>query len=144
MIKKIGEELIRALKDKDQATVSCLRMLKADIQNASIAKKEELKKEDVIKIIQKQVRQHKESIEQFKKGDRNDLVQKEEKELKILEAFLPKALPKEELTKIIKDVIKELGASTKKDMGKVIKEAIQRAKGRADGREVSQIAAGLL
>ena len=145
MIKeRIEKELIGALKKKDEIKVSTLRMLKADLQNLTIQKKEDLKNESIIKIIQKQVKQRKDSIEQFKKGKRDDLAAKEEKELTILESFLPKMLSEEELAKIIKDVIAELGATTKKEMGGVIKEVIAKAQGRADGKTVSQLVSGLL
>lgn len=140
----IDKQLKEAIREKDQVKTSCLRMLKSDMHNLSIHKKEELKDEDIIKIIQKQVRQHKESIDQFTKGERCDLAEKEKKELVILEVFLPKQLPQKELQKIIEDVIKELDASTKKDMGRVMKEVLARAKGQADGKAVSQIVSGLL
>ncbi len=141
---KIEKELKEAIKKNDKIKTSSLRMLKSDMHNLSIEKKKELKDEDIIKVIQKQVSQHKDSIEQFMKGKRDDLVEKEKKELAILEAFLPKALPQKELQKLIEDAIKELGASTKKDMGRVIKEVMSKAQGRADGKSVSQIVSGLL
>jgi len=144
MKERIEKELKEAMKKKDEIKISCLRMLKADIHNLSIQKKEDIKNEDIVKIIQKQVRQHKDSIEQFTKGKRDDLAEKERKELIILESFLPKQLPAEELKKVIKDVIGECGATTKKDMGKVIKEVMARIKGQADGKTVSQIVSELL
>lgn len=145
MIKeRIEKELNEALKKKEAVKVSILRMLKSDMHNMSIQKKGQLKEEDIIKVIKKQVRQHKDSIEQFIKGKRDDLAEKEKKELSILESFLPKALSQEELQKIIKEVINELGASTKKDMGRVIKEVMSRTEGQADGKSVSQIVSGLL
>ena len=145
MIKdRIEKGFKEALKDKDADKISTLRMLKADLQNLAIQKKEELKDENIIKVIQKQVKQRKDSIEQFKKGNRDDLAAKEEKELAVLEAFLPKMLSKEELEKIVKDAIAELGATTKKDMGNVIKAVMAKSQGRADGKTVSGLVAGLL
>jgi len=144
MLKKIEKELKKAQKEKNEIKISSLRMLKADIHNKAIQKKEELKDEEIVKVIQKQVRQHKESIEQFTKGNRDDLVDKEKKELAILETFLPKSLSDDELQKIVKRVIEETKATSKKEMGKVIKEVIARAKGSADGKRVSEIASGML
>ncbi len=141
---RIEKELKEAMKQKDEIKVSSLRMLRSDMHNLSIQKKGQLKEEDIIKVIQKQVRQHKDAIEQFTKGKREDLAQKEKKELAILESFLPKALSQEELEKVVKDVISESGASTKKDMGNVMKEVMNRVKGRADGKTVSQVVASLL
>ncbi len=144
MQKRIDKELTEALKAKNAEKVSCLRMLKSDMNNLAIEKKEELKEADIIKVIQKQVKQHKDSIEQFEKGDRSDLAEKEKRELVILEAFLPKQMPKAELEKLIKDVIAETGASSKKEMGRVIKEVMAKTKGTADGKTVSQLVSGLL
>jgi len=142
---KIEKSLKHAMKNKDTVKISALRMLKSDMHNLSIQRKgEDLKEEDILKVIQKSVKQHKDSIEQFAKGKRDDLVKKEKAELAILESFLPKAMAKEELEGIVKDVIKELGASTKKDMGKVMKEVMAKAKGKADGKMTSQIVSGLL
>ena len=144
MQKRIDKELTEALKAKNAEKVSCLRMLKSDMNNLAIEKKEELKEADIIKVIQKQVKQHKDSIEQFEKGDRSDLAEKVKRELVILEAFLPKQMPKAELEKLIKDVIAETGASSKKEMGRVIKEVMAKTKGTADGKTVSQLVSGLL
>jgi len=145
MIKdRIESELKEAMKNKDGVKISALRMLRADIQNISIQKKTGLKDDEIIKIVHKQVKQRKDSIEQFEKGSRSDLAEKEKKELAILESFLPEAMPKEELEKIVKDVVSELGASTKKDMGRVMKEVMVRVKGRADGKSINAIVATLL
>ncbi|MFH1752581.1 MAG: GatB/YqeY domain-containing protein [Candidatus Omnitrophota bacterium] len=141
---RIEKEFKEALKEKDSVKVSVLRMIKAELLNLVIQKKEELKEESVIKVIQKQINQRKDSIEQFKKGNREDLVAKEEKELAILETFLPNMLSEDELAKLVKEVIAELGAATKKEMGGVIKAVIAKAEGRADGRAVSQIVSSLL
>ncbi len=141
---RIDKELKEALKSKNEIKVSCLRMLKSDMHNLSKQKKEELKDQEIIKLIQKHVKQHKDSIEQFTKGNRDDLAQKEKSELQVLQAFLPKMLSDVELEKIIKDVIKELGASTKKEMGAVIKEVMARTKGCADGKSVSIIVSKVL
>jgi len=141
---RIEKEFKDAMKEKDEVKVSCLRMLKAELHNLAKEKREDLKDGDIIKVIQRQVKQHKDSIEQFEKGKRTDLAEKEKKETAVLESFLPRALAQEELKKIIGDVIKETGAGTKKDMGKVIKEVLARTKGRADGKTVSQIVSGLL
>jgi hypothetical protein len=119
-------------------------MLKADMQNLAIQKREELKEEHIIQVIQKQIKQHKDSIEQFEKGSRMDLVAKEKGELAVLEAYLPNMLSENELQAMVKDVILELGVSAKKDMGKVMKEVLARAKGRADGKALSAIVSGSL
>ena len=97
-----------------------------------------------MKIVRGQVKRHLDSIEQFGKGNRPDLVEKEKKELVILKGYMPEELPLEELKKIIDAAIKELGAGSKKDMGNVIKLVMERVKGRADGKTISQIVSASL
>jgi len=143
--KKINDDLKKAMKDKDQGKISVLRMIRADIQSLSIEKKRnELNDEDIIKLVHRQAKRHKESIEQFTKGGRNDLVEKEKAELKIIELYIPEQLSEEELRKIVSEAISETGASSKADMGKVMKFVLEKAKGRADGKTVSGIVASLL
>lgn len=141
---RIESELKAAMKNKDEIRISCLRMLKAEMHNLFIQKREKLKDEDIIRVIQKQARQHNDSIEQFTKGNRDDLVTKEKKELAILESFLPQAISQEELERIAKEVISSLGAPTPNDMGRVMKEVMAKVKGRADGKVISQVVSGLL
>ena len=142
---RIENEFKAALKQRDKIKVSTLRMLKADIINTKLDQnKKALKDEEIVKIIQRQVKQHKDSIEQFEKGKRQDLVEKEKKELDILLSYMPEQLSEEELKKIIADTIKELGATGKGEMGKVMKLVMERVKGRADGKKVSQIVSSLL
>ena len=133
------------MKARDALKVSTIRMLKAEINNLKLTgSKKELKDEDITKIIARQVKQHKDSIEQFEKGKRDDLVEKEKKELKVLLSYLPEQCSPEKLKKIITETIKELGATSKKDMGHVMKAVMEKAKGKADGKTVSQIVSGML
>jgi hypothetical protein len=142
---RIENEFKAALKQRDKIKVSTLRMLKADIINTKLDQnKKALKDEEIVKIIQRQVKQHKDSIEQFEKGKRPDLVEKEKKELDILLSYMPEQLSLEELKKIIADTIKELEATGKGEMGKVMKSVMERVKGRADGKKVSQIVLNML
>ena len=142
---RIESEFKAALKARDTIKVSTLRMLKADINNTKFDKNEKaLSDDEIVKIIQRQVKQHKDSIEQFTKGKREDLVEKEKKELAILVAYMPEQCSPEELKKIAEETVKELGASTKKDMGRVIKAVMEKTKGRAEGKAVSQIVSGML
>lgn len=143
--KKIENEVKAALKNGDKIKVSTLRMLKADIANARLTgEKRDLKETDILKIVQRQIKQHKDSIEQFEKGKRQDLVEKEKKELLILQGYMPEQLSDQELENIISETVSELGATGKKEMGKVIKAVMEKTKGRAEGKKVSQIASGLL
>lgn len=136
---KIGEDLKVSLKEGDKAGVSALRMLIAEIKNRKIEKiTKSLDDADVIALVQKMIRQHKESIEQFRNGKREDLVKKETDEMAVLEKYLPAQMTERELDGIIAKVISELGASSAKDMGPVIKEVMKRTSGMADGKVISQ------
>ena len=134
-----------ALKEGDSAKLSVLRMVVSAVKTLEIDKNVKTAAEaDILQILQKEVRQHRESIEQFRKGKREDLVSKEMNELKILESYLPRQLSEEEVVAIVKEAIADVGASAKSDMGKVMKQAMEKAKGRADGRAVNQAVMRLL
>lgn len=137
---KIEADLKEALKSKDAIRVSTLRMLKAGMQNSAIEKRvEKLEDKDVISVVSKQVKQHRESIDGFTKGGRPDLVDKEKAELAILETYMPKQLSTEELKALIKSVVEKVGAKSKADMGKVMKAVMEEVKGQADGKLVNQL-----
>ncbi|OGW75798.1 MAG: glutamyl-tRNA amidotransferase [Omnitrophica bacterium RBG_13_46_9] len=141
----IEKDFKSSLKERNQTKVSTLRMLKAEIQNVRFEQgKTALTDDDIIKVIRRQIKQHQDSIEQFEKGRREDLVQKEKEELAILTGYMPRQLSHEELTAIINETISELGASGKKDMGKVIKSVMEKVKGKAEGKKISQIVSGIL
>jgi len=144
---KILNELNKALKEKEELKVSTLRLLIAAIKNFEIAKSGTsyvASDEEIASIIQKEIKQRKESIEQFKAGDRQDLVDKETKETEILQIYLPKQISEQELLNMVEDVIKEVGASSVKDFGKVMGVLSQKVKGRADMSIVSGIIKRLL
>ncbi len=142
---KINEDLKTALKERNTLKVDVLRMLKAAVTNFLIEKKKDkVEDEEMIGLIQKQVKLRDDSIEAYKKGGRQELVDKETKEKALLQAYLPKGLSEGELKDLIQKAIQATGAKSKADMGKVMKEAVAQAKGRADGKQISQIAAQLL
>lgn len=143
--KRIAGDLRESVKNRDAVRTSTLRMLTASVQNLAIEKKiKEVEDADIIKIITKQVKQHIDSIESFKKGNRHDLVDKETKELEILKAYLPEQLGEKEIEAIVKKVMAETGASSKSDFGSVMKLSMQEAKGKADGKTVSAVVQRLL
>jgi len=143
--KKISEDLRSSIKSKDALRTSTLRMITAAVQNLLIEKKTDgLDDSDVLKIITKQVKQHQDSIENFKKGNRLDLVEKEEKELTILQSYMPEQLSEKELETIVKKVIADTGAKSKSDFGNIMKVVMQETKGKADGKATSAIVQKLL
>jgi hypothetical protein len=136
---KIKQDMIKALKEKDEAKVSTLRMLQASIQQKSIEnRKEELKDDDILLVIKKQVKQIQDSIEAFTKGARNDLAEKEKKSLDILKEYLPPEASDEEIKKTVAGIIDKLSSEDKPDFGEIMKSAMAALKGKADGRRVSQ------
>ncbi|MDD5073520.1 MAG: GatB/YqeY domain-containing protein [Candidatus Omnitrophica bacterium] len=142
LAEKIDTDIKEAMKAKDGIRLSTLRMLKAGIKNLEIEKKaEKLEDKDVTGIISKQIKQHKDSIDGFTKGNRQDLVEKEAAELKILESYMPKMLSADELKPIVKNAIASVEAKGRADMGKVMKAAMEEAKGAADGKMLSQMVA---
>jgi hypothetical protein len=143
-IKKIDEDLRVALKDRDEDCLRTLRMLKTAIRNKEVELKRKLEDEESLRVINTLAKQRRESIEQFNKGGRADLVEVEERELKILLEYLPPALSEEELIDIVKEAIAESGASSPKEMGRVMKLVVGKVAGRADGKTVSSLVVKLL
>ena len=139
MFEKIKEDLKKAQLDRNGLKVSTLRLLVSEITNAKISKGEELSDSDIISVVQREVKKRKEAAEGFRKGDREELVQKEESESKILESYLPEQISDAELTGIVEDVINSIGASSMQDMGKVIGMVMGRVGQSADGGRVSAI-----
>ena len=139
---KIDADMKEAMKAKAEIRLSTIRMLRAAIKNLAIEKKaEKVEDKDVMSIISKQIKPHQDSIDGFTKGNRQDLVDKETAELKILESYMPKMLSAEELKPIVSSAITATGAKGRADMGKVMKAAMEEAKGAADGKMLSQMVA---
>lgn len=137
---KILNDYKEAMKSKDALKSSVLSFLRADMINAAIAKKKnKLDDSEAIAVVKKQIKQRQDSIEQFTKGNRPEMAEKESKELAILKAYLPPEMPEEEIKKIIAEVIAATGAQGMKDMGKVMKEANAKIAGQADGKLVSEL-----
>ena len=139
MLNTIKKQLKDAMVSKDKKRISALRNILAMLKLKEIEKKEELTKDECLKVFQKISKQLKDSINQYKIGNRADLVKKEAQELEILTEFLPEAISEEDLKQIIIDIIRDTGASSMKDMGKVMGMVISKSGGRADGSLISKI-----
>lgn len=145
LLETLEKDLIESMKAKDADKLGVLRMVKAAVTNYKIDKKKEsLEDSEVSEIIQKQVKQRRESIESFEKAGRTDLAEKEKKELSILEKYLPKQLTDEEIKALALKAIQTSGAKTKAEIGKVMKELMPAVKGKADGKRVNEILGALL
>lgn len=137
---KVHDDYKEAMKSRDALKSSVLSFLRAEVLNTAVAKKKNnLDDSEVIAVIKKQIKQRQDSIEQFTRGERLEMAQKEQKEMDILKGYLPPELPQEELKKIIAQVIAETGAAGIKDMGKVMKEVGARVAGQADNKTVSDL-----
>jgi len=142
---RLSQEMKAAMLARDADRLSTLRLLKSSVGYAQIERKtENLSEADFIGVVQKEVKKRRDSIEQFEKGGRQELADKEKKEITVLETFLPKALSPEELEQLVKATIQVLGAASKKDMGPVIKAVQSKAAGRADGKTISGLVGKLL
>jgi len=136
---KLVDDMKSAMKSGDKMVLGTIRMLRAQLKNASIAKGKDLSDEDVIEILSREAKKRKESLELYKKGGRADLVEKEEKELAIITSYLPEQLSQDEIEKIVDEIIAETGVESLRDMGKVMGAVMQKVKGRADGKIVQEI-----
>ncbi len=139
---KLQEELKKAMLARDELKTSVLRLLLSAINYYEIQKGGagyQANPDDVLSVIQSQIKQRRDSIEQFKNAGRQELVNKEQKELEILQTYLPEQMSNEEIEKLVIEVIKETGASTIADMGKVMGALNAKLKGKADMSQVSQI-----
>ncbi|MCL5432868.1 MAG: GatB/YqeY domain-containing protein [Patescibacteria group bacterium] len=139
---QLQENLKQSMLSKDELKTSVLRLLLSAINYYEIQKGGagySASEEDVLSVIQKEVKQRKDSIEQFKNANRQDLAEKETKELEILQTFLPEQMGEEEIREIVKQTIKETGAKTITEMGKVMAALMPKLKGKADGSIISQI-----
>lgn len=128
-----------AMKNKEKNKLSVIRMVKSSIQNESIKLGHDLTEEEELTVLTREVKQRKDSLLEFEKAGRSDLVQNLDEELSILAVYLPKQLSEEEVEQIVQEVISETGASSKKDMGKVMGALMPRVKGKADGGLVNRI-----
>jgi uncharacterized protein YqeY len=136
---RISEDLIAAMKSKEAARLSVLRMMKAAIRNKEIDSRQELEDGQVLQVLVSLIKQRKDSIEQFAKGGRQDLADKESAEIKVIEAYLPAGVSDEEIAGAVAAVVAELGVTSIKDMGKVMKACMARFAGRpVDGAKISE------
>ena len=141
---KLDQDLKAAMRAAEEIKLSVIRGLKTSVMNAEISKKKELLDEDILSLIQTAVKQRKESIEQFKAGNRADLADREEAEKKILESYLPEQMSADDVRKLIEKVIAETGATSAKNIGAVMGKLMPLVKGKADGGMVNQIVRELL
>ena len=141
---QLTSDLKDAMRQHDDRRRDVLRFTLAALQNAEIATREELDEPAAMAVLAKEAKQRRDSIEEFRKADRQDLVTKEEAELAVLKPYLPEQLSREEIAQAAREAIQEAGASGPQEMGKVMAVLMPRLRGRADGRQVSEVVQELL
>ena len=142
--KIVTEDLKQAMKSGDTVKRDTLRMLIASVKNAWIAKQADLTDADVLGVISKEVKRRLESIDAFKKGNRDDLIAKEEAEMAILQVYLPEQISHDEIVATAKEVIAAVRANSPGDKGKVMQQLMPKLKGRAEGKEINEVVTELL
>ena len=141
---KLSEDLLSALKQREAVRVSTLRLLISAIRNKEISAKKTLADGDVLEIVQTEAKGRRESIELYRKGDRAELAEKEESELKVLLSYLPAPMPESELRELIQGTLQSVGAKGPQDMGRVMSALMPKIKGRVDGKQAQQLVQQLL
>jgi uncharacterized protein YqeY len=139
---QIQKDITAAMKTRDEARLSALRMVKTALKNREIEKMAPLDDNESLKVLSTLIKQRKESVEQFRKGGRNEMADREEAEITLIESYMPKAASEDQVVEGVRAVISELGAPTIKDMGAVMKNVMARFQGegtRVDGKQVSDV-----
>ncbi|HLU21266.1 MAG TPA: GatB/YqeY domain-containing protein [Bacillaceae bacterium] len=140
LLGRLNEDMKQAMKNKEKDKLSVVRMLKAALQNESIKLgKQELSEEEELTVLSREVKQRKDSLQEFEKAGRDDLVQKIQSELEYVNIYMPEQLSEDEVEAIVKSAIAETGATSKSDMGKVMGVLMPKVKGKADGSLVSKL-----
>ena len=139
MLEKLEKDMIEAMKNKEKDRLTVIRMVKASLKQEQIDHKKEINEDLLIDVVNKQVKMRKDSIAEFTKANRDDLVQKNQEEIDVLMQYLPEQLSREEVEKILQEIFDVVKPEGQKDMGKIMKEATAKLKGKADMKEVSNI-----
>lgn len=140
LLDRLNQDMIKAMKEKDKETLGVIRMVKASIQNESIKLGQEyLSEDEELTILSRELKQRKESLQEFNAAGREDLVNKIKSEIDILQEYMPKQLSNEELEEIVEQVIQEVNATSMKDMGKLMGKVMPLTKGKADGSQIKEI-----
>lgn len=139
ILNQLNEDMKTAMRAKDKESLTTIRMIKSAIQNEEIRKGSELNQEEEIVIVSREKKQRLESLSEFEKADRDDLVEKLKNELEIVDKYLPEQLSEDEVREIVNETINEVGAQSMQDMGKVMSTIMPKVSGRADGGTINKL-----
>ena len=144
LVDEIQKEMYKAMKEKEKERINALRNIIGKLKYRYIDKGDKLTEQEEIKVIQSLAKQRRESMEMYKQGGRNDLVETETKELSIIEKYLPKAMSEEEVRRLVRETVKETGAESMSDLGKVMPLVMKKGAGKVDGKIAQEILRELL
>ncbi|MDP5273089.1 GatB/YqeY domain-containing protein [Chengkuizengella axinellae] len=144
LIEKLNADMKQAMRDKEKLKLTVIRMIRSAIKDIEINERRTPDDNDALAVITRELKQRKDSLQEFKNAGRDDLVEKLEAEINIINEYLPQQLSEEEIIEIVQQTIQEVGASSKADMGKVMGALMPKVKGRADGKLVNQAVQKLL
>lgn len=144
LLTMLNEDMKTAMKAREKEKLTVIRMLKSSIQNEQIKLGKELNDEEELTVLSREMKQRKDSLTEFEKANRDDLVEKVKAEIAIVEKYMPEQLTQEELTTIITEAIQQTGATSMKDFGKIMGVVMPKVKGKADGSQVNMITKQLL
>ena len=144
LVDKIQKDMYKAMKEKEKERINALRNIIGKLKYGYIDKGDKLTEQEEIKVIQSLAKQRRESIEMYKQGGRNDLVETETKELSIIEEYLPQAMSEEEVRRLVRETVKETGAESMSDLGKVMPLVMKKGAGKVDGKIAQEILRELL
>lgn len=139
LIDQLQADMKTAMKAKDKDTLNVIRLIRAAVKNAEIERGTQLSEDELMDVFTKELKQRNDSLHEFSKAGRDDLVAKTEREIAVIKRYLPEPLTEEELQQVVKDAIQSIGASSKADMGKVMAHVMPKVKGRADGKAVNRL-----
>jgi len=141
---RLNEDMKQAMKSQDKFRLSVIRMMRSAIKNVEIDQRKTLNDDEVLEILSREVKQRKDALQEFEKAGRSDLVESVNAEIEIIGQYLPKQLSEEEIRALVQETIREVGASAKSDIGKVMGALMPKVKGRADGKLVNRLVSELL
>lgn len=139
LLERLNNDMKQAMKNKEKDKLSVIRMIKSSLQNEGIKLGKELAEDEELTVLSREMKQRKDSLHEFEKAGRDDLVEKLRTELTVVELYMPEQLSEEELTEIVKNAISEVGATSKAEMGKVMSAVMPQVKGKADGTLVNKL-----
>lgn len=139
LLDRLTVDMKEAMKNKEKQRLSVIRMVKSALQNEAIKLQKELTEDEALTVLNRELKQRKDSLHEFEKANREDLAEKVREEVVILKAYMPEQLSEEEVTEIVKQTIQEVGASSKADMGKVMGAIMPKVKGKTDGSVINRL-----